>query len=138
MFLIILIDDDPLLLGIIERAASLSFPEAYFKQLNSLEQAKEYFDNPENLLPKLILLDIGLPDNETGIGLLNSLRDNKITYITPIIMLTNNDSSIIIQESYNSGASSYILKPDSLVKWKEQLSILRAYWLQTVTLPPKD
>lgn len=136
-FFIILIDDDDVLLDIIERAATSAFPEAQFKQLKTIQEAKEYFDNLDSSLPKLILLDIGLPDNEAGISLLATLRDNDRTFMTPIIMLTSNESGSVIRRSYSAGASSYIIKPESLAAWKERLTILRTYWLDTVTLPSK-
>lgn len=66
--------------------------------------------------PTLVLLDITLPDGN-GLDLLRFIKTNQP--LTPVILLTANDTDIDIVEGLESGADDYITKPFSL-------SVLRA------------
>ena len=66
--------------------------------------------------PALVLLDIALPDGN-GLDLLRFIKSNQP--LTPVILLTANDTDMDIVEGLESGADDYITKPFSL-------SVLRA------------
>ena len=136
-FPILLIDDDAFLLELIQQAAGTSFPEAVFDQITRVEEAKMYIASLDSVLPKLILLDINFKELLNGFDVLKWLRTNPKCALLPIIMLTSSESSSDVSTSYKQGASSFTLKPSSYEEWQEYLRILRLYWLQTVTLPPK-
>ncbi|MBD2703891.1 response regulator transcription factor [Spirosoma sp. BT702] len=106
--MIILIDDDLNLLAIVERAARLAFPEASFKQITTVQEAKGYFTNHDNELPKLILLDVGLPDKEAGNELLMTLRSNERTHMMLVLMLTYNEANSVVKEFYNSTLTHFM------------------------------
>lgn len=88
-------------------------------------------------MPKLILLDLYLPNREDGWKLLRKIRTlpapcNQI----PVVMLTNSNNPADINEAYRLGSSSYLVKPCSFEGWTQHFQQLRAYWWETVTLPP--
>lgn len=63
-------------------------------------------------LPKLILLDLNLPDI-SGIDLLRLIKEDKRLSAIPVVILTGSNEDQDIQKSYDLGASSYLVKPIS-------------------------
>ena len=97
-------------------------------------EALEYINNIncnqiyENTIPALILLDIKLPKID-GLEVLKSLRSDKLTKLTPIVMLTSSNEEIDLKKSYEFGANSYILKPIDFNSFVEVVNCLGLYWL---------
>ncbi len=58
----------------------------------------------------LILLDLNLPDM-TGIDILEKVKANPHTKLSPVIVLTTTDDKREIQRCYELGANVYITKP---------------------------
>ncbi|RXJ71821.1 DNA-binding response regulator [Veronia nyctiphanis] len=71
--------------------------------------------------PRLILLDIQLPVH-TGFEILTSLRDASI--LTPVIMMTANDSELSETNALVLGADDYIRKPIRANVLKERIKRL--------------
>jgi CheY-like chemotaxis protein len=87
--------------------------------------------------PKLILLDLYLPERADGWALLRQIKSmpspcNQI----PVIILSGSNDSADIADSYQFGSSSYIVKPKDFSGWLTYFKELRIYWWETVTLPP--
>ena len=88
-------------------------------------------------IPKLILLDLYLPNRVDGWELLQQIKAlpspcNQI----PVIMLSSSSDSTDIAGSYQHGSSSYLVKPLTFDNWITYFQELRTYWWETVTLPP--
>ncbi|MFI3284107.1 MAG: response regulator transcription factor [Erysipelotrichaceae bacterium] len=66
-------------------------------------------------LPKLILLDIMLPD-QNGIDLLKELKQNPKTAKIPVIMLTSKGGEYDKVVGLDAGADDYITKPFSVIE----------------------
>ena len=60
--------------------------------------------------PDLILLDIGLPAGG-GFWVLECLRKNMNTIITPVIVLTGNDPAAVKDKALAMGAAMFFQKP---------------------------
>ncbi|QOG08714.1 response regulator [Aureimonas sp. OT7] len=58
----------------------------------------------------LILLDLNLPDMG-GVDILEKVKANPHTKLSPVIVLTTTDDSREIQRCYDLGANVYITKP---------------------------
>ncbi|GAB2539331.1 response regulator [Spirosoma aerophilum] len=134
-FLILVVDDDPLLKDILDRAAQNNFPEASFIQVNRFEEAKKYIEELEGKVPKIVLLDVDLHDRVDGLDFLALIRVHPKGRALPVVVLSANDTPQLVERSYTFGASSFTLKPFSFEDWKQYLSRLRMYWFETVTLP---
>ncbi|SFF21725.1 response regulator [Spirosoma endophyticum] len=135
-FLILLVDDDPLLVDILTRAAQGSFPEAFFIQVFSSSEAITYIQALDGRGPKLVLLDIDLGAKLNGFDFLAFLRTHDQARFLPVVMLTVDDLPSTIGSAYLMGASSFTVKPASFEGWKTYFATLRLYWFSTVTIPP--
>nr|WP_293834792.1 response regulator [uncultured Arsenicibacter sp.] len=135
-FPVLFIDDNSAVIEVADRAMKKVFPEANVVYIQSVESAKTYLEKPENIAygvyPKLILLDIHLPDRTDGWYLLDFLRNHPKWRLTPVVMLTSSDDDMDVLESYRQGASSFIGKPDSYIHWQDCLRAIRNYWYDAV------
>ena len=58
----------------------------------------------------LVLLDLNLPDM-TGVSILEKVKNNPHTRLSPVVVLTTTDDEREIQRCYDLGANVYITKP---------------------------
>ena len=135
-FLILLVDDDSSLIQVLSLAAKISFPEASFIQGHSHTEAVTYIHALDHYGPKLILLDMNLGSNQSGLDFAAFLRVHPEGRFVPIVILTTDQLPTTIGSTYLAGASSFTVKPASFGDWQIYLATLRLYWFNTVTIPP--
>ena len=99
---ILIIDDEPQIRKLLEITLKIS---GYIPR--SASSAKERMIIAGNHPPKMILLDIGLPD-ENGLVVLQKLRQ---WYTNPVIILSVQKQEEIIIKALDSGANDYLSKP---------------------------
>lgn len=81
---------------------------------------------PESL-PRIILLDLNMPQMN-GLEFLRELRnDEELRSISVFVMTTSNDERDRFA-AYNMNVAGYILKPVSFEKFVAAVSILNNYW----------
>lgn len=122
----------------IEKAIQSCFSNVTATRVASSEKALTLLENwtlEGWEMPRLILLDLYLPTREAGLALLHDIKALPRCYRTPIVMLSHSNMRADIVEAYQSGISSYCVKPTSLKGWMGLFESLRVYWLETVTLP---
>jgi DNA-binding NarL/FixJ family response regulator len=134
-FLILVVDDDPLLLDILNRASRNSFPEASFRQLTSCTEAIRYIHELDGYGPKLVLLDIHLNSSQSGFTFLTFLKNHTQARSLPVIVLTLDDAHETVETAYEALTASFTVKPDSFEGWKQYFVLLRQYWFEMVTVP---
>jgi two-component system, response regulator len=86
--------------------------------------------------PQVILLDKYLPVID-GIDVLRQLRADPRTSLIPIVMLTSSSDERGVEESYQLGANSYVVKPVNFDKYTEAARKLGNYWLLINKAPPE-
>lgn len=96
--------------------------------VQSFERASAFYEEMEDLLPDLILLDIMLPD-EDGYQIIRKLRKDPKTEKIPVIMITAKTTEIDMVKGLDGGADDYIRKPFSVM---ELLSRVRALLRRTM------
>ncbi|GAB4005184.1 response regulator [Spirosoma sp. KCTC 42546] len=86
--------------------------------------------------PKLILLDLYLPERQNGWRLLEQIKAMPAAMgKIPVVLLSQSSNQQDILEAYQRGCSSYLIKPRLAADWLRYFQSLRTYWWETVTLP---
>jgi CheY-like chemotaxis protein len=98
---------------------------------NSLGEARshleEWAQRPEGERPCAILLDVRLPDG-SGIDLLREIREHPQLRYIPVVMLTSSDNTPDIQNAYQNGANSYLVKPICFEEFHRKVGEAGLYW----------
>lgn len=137
--ILLVIEDNADHRTIINRAIQLFLPEVKTVLVPDEGEAVAYLNScslQEWELPKLILLDLYLPDRKNGWQVLNQVRTmpsekGKI----PVVVFSHSNDRDDVTEAYKRGCSSYLVKPARFADWQHCLENLRSYWWETVTLP---
>ncbi len=78
--------------------------------------------------PRVILLDLKLPLVD-GLEVLQRIKSDPRTRLTPVVMLTSSREERDIVESYRLGVNSYITKPVDFEQFTEAVRTLGMYWV---------
>jgi len=85
--------------------------------------------------PAVILLDLKLP-KLSGLEVLQRLRADPRTRLTPVVVLTSSSEDEDMLRSYELGANSYVRKPVVFGRFADAVSQLGLYWILLNQLPP--
>lgn len=135
---ILVVEDNADQWFIIRWALLESFPEVEAIWMQDDTQTIAYLENCQQSdypLPKLVLLDLYLPQRQHGWNLLQVLKTHHLYREIPVIVLSQSADSDDIRESYMFRSNSYIVKPGGYQKWLECITSFRHYWWNAVTLP---
>ncbi|WP_075880671.1 response regulator [Vreelandella massiliensis] len=96
-----------------------------------LQREGEYRDAPK---PELILLDLNMPRMGGKAFLEHFKKLEKLSRI-PVVVLTTSEAERDILESYDLGASGFIVKPVDVDQFIAAINTLGDYWLALVKQP---
>jgi CheY-like chemotaxis protein len=125
---ILLVEDNPDDAALTELALRGTVP-ARLQVARDGQEALDYLFNHANELPRLVLLDLGLP-NIDGLEVLRRIRENERTRLTPVVILTSSTAPDDIATGYRYGANSYVCKPFDFDEFSGRVRDLGSYWLR--------
>jgi len=85
-------------------------------------------DRDANDMPRIILLDLKMPKVD-GLQVLERLRADERTRLTPVVILTSSKEEQDLVSGYKSGANSYVRKPVDFNEFTEAVRQIGLYWL---------
>jgi two-component system response regulator len=86
------------------------------------------FATRDQLLPKLILLDMKMP-KLGGLEVLRRVKSDSTTKNIPVVMLTSSSQESDVLASYGWGANSYLVKPVQMADFTELVIQTGLYWI---------
>ncbi|MDY7015839.1 MAG: response regulator [Cyanobacteriota bacterium] len=101
--------------------------------LDFLYREGEYRDRAKVPRPSMILLDLNLPGTD-GREVLEQIKQDRSLKTIPVVVFTTSSNPRDIENCYQNGANSYILKPMEIGKLKKEVKTLIDYWFETVVL----
>jgi CheY-like chemotaxis protein len=102
--------------------------------LDFLNKEGEYQGLTDILPPGLILLDLNLPGTD-GREVLAMIKQNIALKTIPVIVLSTSSNPKDIEDCYQSGANSYMLKPMDINGLKISMQMMLDYWFKVAILP---
>jgi two-component system, response regulator len=133
--LILLVEDDPAHAEITRRnLADGPFPNEIHhvndgqEALDYLFRLGRYLEPSASPRPHIILLDLRLP-KVGGIEVLRQIKADPQLKSIPVIVLTTSAAQPDILDAYDSQASSYLVKPVELERFRRLLDTFGVYWL---------
>lgn len=116
--MIYLLEDNPT----IRNFVTYALKNEGFKVKN-FDKPSLFWSEMENEVPKLLLLDVMLPE-EDGYRILSKLRKNSRTAKLPVIMLTAKSQEYDKVIGFDTGADDYVTKPFSMVELLARIKAL--------------
>lgn len=94
-----------------------------------------YAKRDVSIKPSVVLLDLKLPRID-GLEVLRRLRENELTKLLPVVVLTTSSEEQDLIASYSLRCNSYIRKPVDFLQFSEAIRQLGMYWLLMNEPPP--
>ncbi|HTH56064.1 MAG TPA: response regulator [Cyclobacteriaceae bacterium] len=103
--------------------------------LSFIFDQKNYWGQTMKDQLKLIIIDLKLPTPLGGLEIIRKLRSEEPTRCIPIVVLSSSQNEKDIHGAYESGANSYVIKPDGFDGYIKKIGSLATYW-STVNQQP--
>jgi CheY-like chemotaxis protein len=126
---ILLVEDNPDDAALTELALRAGLP-AHLEIARDAGEAVDYLFGNAHDAPRLVLLDLGLPDAD-GLEVLRRIRQDERTRLIPVVILTSSMAPDDVAASYRMGANSYVRKPVDFDEFSERVRQIGSYWLRT-------
>ncbi len=134
-FTILLVEDNPDDVLLIQRAfrkANLVNPISVVddgeKAISYLAGTGEYADRARHPVPVLVLLDLKLP-RKSGHEVLAWIKQHAALKRMPVVVLTSSTETIDVNQAYDLGANSYLVKPVGFDDLFAMVKTLQPYWM---------
>jgi CheY-like chemotaxis protein len=104
-----------------------------------LQRTGSYVDRANTPRPSLIVLDLNLPGTD-GREVLRRIKQSEKLKAIPVVVFTTSNNPKDIEDCYQYGVNSYIVKPINFAQLKRDVQMLVNYWFEVNTLPdcPED
>lgn len=135
--LVLVGEDDPADRNLIQRC--LADADVELKLLADGEAMLQYLsqaapESSDEKKPDLIILDLNMP-RLNGEMILKHIRLTRGIHRVPVVVLSSSNSRLDIAACYESGCTSYIVKPTDLEPFMDAINQVTRYWLTLVESP---
>lgn len=113
---VLVVDDEPNVLRSLVQYLTI---EEF--RVETASNGQEALEKVQSFVPELILLDVMMPEMD-GFEVLDKIKEMPGFEGTPVIMLTAKDQSSDVLKGYQSGATSYLVKPFNLDELVETIN----------------
>jgi len=111
---ILLADDDPEDMELLEEVILNIQPKADVKQFTNGKEILDFLDEcHDSALPNLIIIDYNMPEMN-GAEILSSLVGNNRFRPIPKLVLSTSNADAYAKECLNNGAAGYFVKPSNM------------------------
>lgn len=132
---VLLVEDNPSDVFIVQRVfqklkvqSSIQVASDGEEAIAYLSGTGKYSDREQFPLPAVVLLDLKLP-RRSGLEVLEWLKAQPVLSRLPVVVLTSSKQSSDINQAYDRGANSYVVKTVNPRDTEELGRILSHYWL---------
>ncbi|MEL7311927.1 MAG: response regulator [Pseudomonadota bacterium] len=101
----------------------------------ALHMLRDQIDKHALGRPPIMLLDINLP-RLNGLELLQRIRADKKTALTPVFIISTSSRPEDVYEAYRHNAAGYFTKPMTMSETYELVRVLHQYWSHTLLPAP--
>lgn len=136
---ILLVEDDPLDVELTRAALAEARLNTHLSVVEDGEMALDFlyrrnrFADRSGPDPSFVLLDLKMP-KVNGLDLLLILKADEYLKLIPIVILSSSGERQDVSESYQRGASAYVVKPVDFHEFMEAVGQLGTFWA-TVNQP---
>jgi CheY-like chemotaxis protein len=102
--------------------------------LDFLDRVGKYSNLGNRSHPDLIILDLNLPGTD-GREVLAIIKQSKTLRTIPVVVFSTSSNPKDIEDCYQSGANSYMLKPMNIDLLKDSVLMMLDYWFKATVLP---
>jgi CheY-like chemotaxis protein len=138
---ILLADDDPrdqeltvMALSEYRRANEIMMVNDGVEALDYLLRRDKFAGLPAGN-PAIVLLDLKMPKVD-GLEVLREIRKTPALRLLPVVILTSSKQEADVAESYNLGASAYVVKPVDFHDFVEAVRKTGLFWVLLNEPPP--
>lgn len=87
-----------------------------------------YADRCAHPLPQLVIMDLKLP-RRSGLEVLRWIRQQESAVAQlPVVMLSSSHHGVDINQAYEYGVNSYLVKPETSDQFLSIVTLLKTYW----------
>jgi two-component system response regulator len=139
-FEVLVIDDDPADVDLIQEALNLVGNRPFEIILDSVEDGEKalaYLHEKRNSKaahPDLIILDLNMP-RKSGYEVLKEIKGSEEFKSIPVVVLTTSSAQEDVKKSYRLGANSFITKAKDFADFARIVQTIEDFWLKVATLP---
>jgi CheY-like chemotaxis protein len=110
--------------------------------VQSGEQAMDYLmhkgsfaEEPEGPLPCLILMDVNIAGNTSGLDILRFIRAEAPLRHLIVLLWSSTSPPQAVRTAYECGVNSFLVKPSNTRDLLELARLIRQYWLEHNQIP---
>ena len=141
---LLLIEDDPADARLILRAMNKAELPVRIQHIRDGDEAVAYLkgdgtyaDRSTHPLPRLVIMDIKLP-RRSGLEVLRWIRQQEAAIArVPVVMLSSSHHGVDINQAYESGVNSYLVKPETSDQLLSIVTLLKTYLFFNNKGPPQ-